>query len=290
MAADIILLTVAFAALVISSVTDIKTREVPDWLNFSLIFIGLGVRAIYSSMLFDWAYLLEGFFGLIAAVIIGYLMFYLGQWGGGDSKLLMGLGALIGLKLTLAPVPLLLLLLLNIIVMGSFYGLSYTIIKAIAHKDEFVKEFKKYFKSEKRARLHKYFAVLSAVLLFASLFVPGDFIVRILLLILVIFLYLSVYVVFFVKAVEKVAMLKKVFPEQLTEGDWIAEDVKVGNRVIAGPKDLGVSKAQIKKLIAYKKKGRIRKILIKYGIPFVPSFLIAFILSLVIGNWLSLFF
>ena len=65
------------------------------------------------SLTFDWMYSLEGLFGLIVFVVVGYIMFYAGQWGGGDSKLLMGLGALIGLKLTLNPLPVLLIFLIN---------------------------------------------------------------------------------------------------------------------------------------------------------------------------------
>ena len=72
--------------------------------------------------------------------------------------------------------------------------------------------------------------------------------------------------------------------EELTEGDWIAEEIKVGKKYICGPKDLGIELAQIKKLIAYKKKGKIKKVLIKVGIPFVPSFLIAFIVTYIWGN------
>ena len=37
----IITLIITLIALIIASVTDIKTREVPDWLNYSLIIIGL---------------------------------------------------------------------------------------------------------------------------------------------------------------------------------------------------------------------------------------------------------
>jgi len=122
MIVDIILLTIAFIALILASITDIKTREVPDWLNFSLIFVGLGVRLIYSSITFDWIYSLEGVLGLGVGVAIAYLMFYAGQWGGGDSKLLMGLGALIGLQLSIRPMPLFLVLI--IISQGNFIFLT----------------------------------------------------------------------------------------------------------------------------------------------------------------------
>ncbi|MBI2142083.1 hypothetical protein HYU15_01165 [Candidatus Woesearchaeota archaeon] len=81
-------------------------------------------------------------------------------------------------------------------------------------------------------------------------------------------------------------MLKYVGPEKLTEGDWIAKDVYVNRKYVCGPKDLGIEKSQIRKLMKYKLQGKIRKVLIKEGIPFVPSFLIAFLLSVKFGNLL----
>jgi len=285
MVIDIVLLIIALVALVIASGTDIRTREVPDWFNFSLIFIGLGLRLIYSSLTFDWFYSLEGALGLIAAVVIGFIMFYAGQWGGGDSKLLMGLGALVGLRLSFDTVPMFLILIINIVLVGSLYGLVYIMFKAAAHWTDFIKQFKAYFRSDKRMKLHKYFAILSLVMLAFTILITKDFIVRLLILILVILLYFGVYAYFLVKSVEKVAMLKLVDPSELTEGDWIAKDIFVNKRKIAGPKDLGVSKEQIKRLVGYYKKGKIKKVLMKVGIPFVPSFLIAFILTLLFEAW-----
>ncbi|MBW2977624.1 A24 family peptidase [Candidatus Woesearchaeota archaeon] len=287
MIADLILLTVAAVALIIASITDIKTREVPDWLNFSLIFIGLGVRLIYSSLTFDWIYSLEGLLGLVAFVIIGYIMFYAGQWGGGDSKLLMGLGALIGLRLTFYPLPLILILLINIMFIGAIYGLFYTIAKAITHRKAFAEEFKKHI--GKRLKLHKYLAIvlIALIIIFFAVFgtVLKGWFISIMLILLTLLLYSSVYVYYFVKSVEKVAMLKLVDPKELTEGDWIAKPIVINKKKIAGPKDLGISKKQIKELIAYKKKGKIKQVLIKIGIPFVPSFLVAFIITVIFGAW-----
>ena len=101
---DSMLLGIALLVLVIGSYTDIKTREVPYWVNFSLIFYALGLRFLYSSVTLNWNYLLEGVAGFLIFVGIAYSMFYAGQWGGGDSKMLMGLGAVIGLPFTLVAV------------------------------------------------------------------------------------------------------------------------------------------------------------------------------------------
>ena len=41
MVLDVILIILALIVLLIASYTDLKTREVPDWLNYSLIFSAL---------------------------------------------------------------------------------------------------------------------------------------------------------------------------------------------------------------------------------------------------------
>ena len=79
-------------------------------------------------------------------------------------------------------------------------------------------------------------------------------------------------------------MLKYVKPQQLTEGDWIAKDIKIDGKYITGPKDLGIEKKKINKLIALYNKRKVKKILIKEGIPFVPSFFVAYVITLIYGN------
>ena len=61
---QIILFSITFIALFLEAVTDIKTREVPDWINYGTIFAGIGIRTLYSSLTSDWIFLLYGLAGL----------------------------------------------------------------------------------------------------------------------------------------------------------------------------------------------------------------------------------
>ncbi|MBI2656261.1 hypothetical protein HYX03_00805, partial [Candidatus Woesearchaeota archaeon] len=122
------------------------------------------------------------------------------------------------------------------------------------------------------------------ILLLIIFFFAELYYVRILILSLAFLILTTFYLWIFVKAIEKSAMNKLVEPSKLTEGDWIVNDVFVGKKYICGPKDLGIEKRQIKKLIGFYRQGKIKKILIKEGIPFVPSFLIAFIVTLIFGS------
>jgi hypothetical protein len=97
------------------------------------------------------------------------------------------------------------------------------------------------------------------------------------------------YIWVFIKAVENSLMIKQIDVEKLTEGDWIYRDVTIGGKYICGPKDLGIEKSQIAVLIKLKKKGKIQKVMVKEGIPFVPGLFLAFLVTILVGNWISQF-
>ena len=285
MVIDIILLSLAFVALVAGTITDIRKREVPDWINFGLIFSGLGLRIVYSSITSDWMYLIYGLLGFGLFVIIAYTMFYAGQWGGGDSKLLMGLGAVLGIPLSLNPFPLLFIFVVNALLAGALYGMVYSVVLAHTHKKDFMKNFRKIMHDKKVMRVRIVALALSLIFIVMVIVMIKEMMIIWLLVSLIILAYLSIYLVVFVKAVEFSAMFKLVEPRQLTEGDWIAKEYSLGKEHLCGPKDLGISKKQIERLIELKRNGKIDKIKIKEGIPFVPSFLIAYIVTMMFGAW-----
>ena len=280
---SVIILTICLIALAIGAVLDIRTREIPDWINYGLIFFGLGFHLIYSLVTWNWMFMLYGVAGFLAFVAIAYLMFYAGQWGGGDAKLLMGLGAMIGIGFSFQKAPFLVMFLVYTLVAGSFYGFIWSIAKAVKHRKPFSAELKRLLAKGSTRRIRIALIAFGLAMIAWSFFVH-EFPLKMLILSFFIFLFLFFYLWIFVKAVEKACMLKYVEPEQLTEGDWIAKDVVVGGKYITGPKDLGIEKKNIAKLIALKKKGKVKKILIKVGIPFVPSFLIAFLLAIFYGG------
>ena len=111
-----------------------------------------------------------------------------------------------------------------------------------------------------------------------------DVFVRLMLIYIALISIITFYLWLIIKAVENSCMLKYVIPSKLTEGDWIAKDVKVDGKYITGPKDLGIEKKQIRKLIELYKKRKVKNILIKEGIPFVPSFFVAYVITLIYGN------
>ncbi len=342
----IVLFFIGFAGLVAGSIMDLRTREVSDWLNYGLMISGVGLRLIESLILWDYHSIFYGTVGFVASFAVGMVMFYSGQWGGGDSKMLMALGALFAtypvfleefFNPLLGNIPLLATLFINIILFGGLYGLFWTTFLIVKNFKKFLEEMKK--QDNKYRRIVNYVAIviliMSVVLLrFDRMYAYFAFVISCL-------LFVTYNLSVSIKSLEKVCMTRYALPKELTEGDWIVDDVMVKNvknisfkkfegeksyskavkklkrrfkgvdveKVLAGkvknkkvceyvlehhgydivgkkiritgPSDLGIEKEQIEEL---RKMFPKRKILVKDGIPFVPSFLIAFIVTIVWGN------
>ena len=140
---DFIIYFICLAALLIASIMDLIKREVADWLNFSLIAAGIGINLIYSVYFTDVNIIFHSVMGLLFSVALGYMMFYTGQWGGGDSKMLMGLGAMLGL--TLSWDAFILKFYVNILFAGAFYGFIWVLALALINRKKMVKELKKIY-------------------------------------------------------------------------------------------------------------------------------------------------
>tara|TARA_Y100000034_G_scaffold89941_1_gene108305 strand:+ start:1740 stop:2603 length:864 start_codon:yes stop_codon:yes gene_type:complete len=285
---DNILYTIALVVLFVGSYTDFKKREVADTINWGFLFVVLGVRLMYSLSSNDYLYFMDGAVGALLFFIIACLMFYTGQWGGGDSKMLLGLGAVFGFSLlSWTKFQLIEVFLINVMIVGGFYGMIYSIVLSIKHWSKFKIKFKHYSKKIKKTKI---IVISVCVLLLILSFFVQDPMLKILDYVLILFLILTVYFYLFAKGVEEAAMIRNVNVSELTEGEWIVDDIVVDGKKVCGPKDLGIEKEQIEELERLEKLGKVDKILIKVGIPFVPSFLLSFLVTVLFGNWLVFLF
>ncbi len=277
---------ISLSGLIFGSVTDLRSREVPDWLNYGLMMTGVAIGVMLSVLEGSYVPILKSIAGLALFYGIGALMYYTGQWGGGDSKMIMGLGAIMGIGFTW-PLssdwktwPFMLIFIIMTLIAGAVYGIAWTIFLAIKNRKAFLKDFSERMEKYKTWKL--IIAVLMGIVMTAAI-IYRDVIYMIpfsvfLVMIIPILFYLSIAI----KSIEKVCMIKKVTPDKLTEGDWIAKDIKVGSKIITGPKDLGVTLKKIEELKKLYSKKKIGKVTIKEGIPFVPSFLMSYIATLYI--------
>jgi len=255
--------------IVAAIVQDLKTHEVANWLSVSLVVFALGFRFFYGffSPEIDFSLFYQGLIGLGIFTILGTLFYYSRVFAGGDAKLMMALGAVIPFYNNLNDnLYLFLWFLVLFLISGAVYGMIMGISLAIKNRKLFRKEFRKQFGKHKR----KLFGVLIfGIVLLCFSFFAFEF----LLLGLAFFVFPYLYLL--AKSVDESCMVKKVSVERLTEGDWLYKDVQIGNRKIKAKWD-GLSKEEISLLRKNKK-----EILVRYGIPFTPSFLIGFVLLVV---------
>ena len=283
MIADILLAVIGLLGLLISSLTDLKTREVPDFVSYSMIFSGFAVRLFHSLIYSDWNYFLYGLLGFVIMFIFANLMYYGRQWGGGDSKLLMALGVIFATKPFFVDIKMtfLLYLFFNIIIIGALYGLIWSSILAVKHFSHFKREVKKLF-SEKVMKKKVYSFTLLALVLFIMFFLASDSKIRILLGFSILLSAVYPYFYILIKAVENVCMYKEIPISKLTEGDWIVNSTIKNKFNIS---EIGIEKHQIELI----KKSKLKTITIKEGIPFVPCFFMGLVVSLFFNNLFFLF-
>ncbi|MBW3018723.1 A24 family peptidase [Candidatus Woesearchaeota archaeon] len=269
---SILLIIVLFVILITAAYVDIKTLEVPDWLNYSGIVIGLGVNSIYAIQQTAWQPIIGSIIGLLAGLAFGSLMYYTGQWGGGDAKLLIAVGAIIGGEFSLQSFGT--SFLFNLFIFGAMWGIFYTAILGIKNFTKVRKTWKEAGKRWLRIlTLAIAFLLVIAGIIFRDLMVPFF--------ILAFAVYFVYQLVVLIKSVERSCMHKKITPDKLTEGDWLLEEVCIDGNKLAGPSKTGL---QRKELDALRQKCPQRKICVKYGVPFTPAFLIAFVITLLAGN------
>jgi hypothetical protein len=118
-----------------------------------------------------------------------------------------------------------------------------------------------------------YWAMILGLVFFIISFYIGAFILGL----LGVLLFFCPILLFFAKAIEESSMSKFVKINDLTVGDWLVRPLRVmvGRKIrIIEPDWEGLSE---KELLLIQKNYR-KKVLVKYGLPFVPAILLAFIL------------
>jgi Flp pilus assembly protein protease CpaA len=261
----IFLWVLALVYIIFAVIQDLKTREIANWLTFSLVIFSLGFRFFYSLFEQDgFSFFLNGIVGFGIFFVLGNLFYYARVFAGGDAKLMIALGAVLPISVNLSSnifnfVTFLLIFLFS----GFAYILIASVVLCVKNFKSFVNEFRKQMKKNKK--LMFVIDILGIVFLLLG-FVNLSFLAFGVLTLFISYLYL------FSKSIDEVCMIRKIQSIHLREGDWLYSDVKIGRNTIKASWD-GLSK---KDIIEIKKKYKQTKI--RQGIPFSPNFLISFIL------------
>ncbi|MFH1972926.1 MAG: A24 family peptidase [archaeon] len=278
MITEIILVALSVIVLIIASIYDIKTREVPDNLSIGFIVTALAIRLIHSIVTSEYTYFFYGLIGFAAMFLIGLIMYRTKQWGGADAKLLMGLGAAFATQPFFSNfnLPFLLILFISIIIIGGVYGFVFGLVIFFKNKKKLGKELNKNLAKNKATR--NTFLIITVILVISTLFIPL-FEAKAVIIFFALFLVFYYYLVIFVKTIENNQFLKQVALSKVTEGDWLAKDVVHKNKVLISKNNPCLTIKDLKLL----KKNKINKIWIRIGIPFVPAMTLATIFTILIS-------
>ena len=255
----------------LASVFDIKSREVPDFISYVFL-VGAILLILILAIYEDSLQVLE-FIPLSFALLFGfaYLMYRLGQWGGGDAKLMLGFSFLftnISLNSSLSFVN----LFINMLLFGGFYGLfAILALGVIKHKE-----------MKKRMKIYDYVLLVAGaiaiILVYFLIVYPLNILISLMVLLLVVIRYIYI--------VSMELMYKDIGVSKLTEGDWLADDVIKDGKIVIRRTNIGLTAEDINKL----KSEEVKQVKVKIGLPFIPGILLGAIVTIFFLNpVLSLF-
>jgi len=272
---EIILFLVAFVGSTVAAFYDLKTTEIPDKIPYVMIAIGIIGNIVASYLAWSyWPFVYSMIAGL-GFLGFGFIMYYLGQWGGGDAKILSGIGFLLptyqSAKLTL---PFSIGFFFNVFLVGAVYMIIYAFVLSFINRKIWTVFFKD-LKANARMILIYNSALVASIILMGLLFARYfEFLPLTAFTVLVVTIGLAsagLYILWkFVKVVENVGFKKKIPVSKLRVGD-VPDYYKIWE---------GVTEKEIRKI---KKSGK-KYILIKEGVRFAPAFPIALIFTLVFGD------
>ena len=78
----------------IATVTDVRSRRIPDWLVFPFLILGMAVSCLMNG----WSGLAQSTAGLLLGATLMGLFYFAGGMGMGDVKLCAAIGAWIGAR------------------------------------------------------------------------------------------------------------------------------------------------------------------------------------------------
>ena len=249
-------------------IQDLKTKEIDNWISFSLVIFALGFRFFFSLFEENFQFFYAGLIGFGIFFALGNIFYYSKVFAGGDAKLMIGLGAILVPTEISSILPYFFNFILIFLSVGFIYTISTSIVLCAKNFKNFKKEF---FTLLRKNNKKMCIIILASILLAAIGFFENLFFILALMLFLISYLYI------YSKAVDESCIIKKIKTENLKEGDWLYSDVKIGNKIIKA-KWSGLTKREISELIKKLKEVRIRD-----GIPFSPTFLISLIIFIIFG-------
>lgn len=271
---ELLLIAIALIGSFAAGLYDLKTTNVPDKLCIFMIIIGLILHILTGIFTGDFSYFTNSL--LFSGLFLGFglLMYYFGQWGGGDGELLVSIGVLLpNLYLVKTYFPFAISFFINSFFIGAFWSIIFSIYFLYKNKNSGLS--KKFLNSFKDPLT---FSFTFIPLLISLITLGFNLLISLLLLLL------SVLFVFyrFSKIIEQ-SFYKKIPVNKLKVDDMLGENIpelRLYKRYIRG-----LTKEQIKKI----KKTR-KYVVIREGIRYGIVFPLALLFTLLFRDFFLFFF
>ena len=126
---ELLLVAIALVGSFACGIYDLKTSNVPDSVCILMIASALLIHSVYGFYTGDFTNLIDSFLfgGLFLA--FGLLMYFTGQWGGGDGELLVAMGFLLpNISFVNTLFPFALSFFINTFFIGAAYSIIYSLV------------------------------------------------------------------------------------------------------------------------------------------------------------------
>ncbi len=288
---DYILFTTTCLGALIAGLIDLRTTEIPDEVPLLIFLSALILHVGRAVFLDDFSFLLAGIQVGIAYLVLGYLLFHMGQWGEADALLLAAIGFAIPQPLSFFPQQVLeiqpypLIFLLNLFITGAVYSILFAIGYALVKRARF-SEFIAHLKARKRAFL--FYPLLMLLMFSPMLVLYEEMAVRIFVLKQFVFasagIILLISLLEFARWIDESVFTRYVKISELSPGDVLAEPIglkrrKYSSRLFVGLEEkdiLLIRKAYKDGVLKTEKKGYVKT---KEGVRYALSFFLALLLT-----------
>jgi len=263
-----IMFIIAFSGALIAGFWDLKTTEIPDEIPTVMTVLGIFIWYITAFTFGDFVPLLISITLGTVVLIIGWILYKAGQWGGGDAKLLAGI-------IYLLPFPAFLFsYVINFFFIALFYLIFYTIILGFMRPKIFGIWFEK-LRRDKNTRLgliiiNSLFASIAVLMAIMKVNIDPLIVISLWVFVLFMILFLS-----YAKVIEGNLFRRKIKVKELKIGDVLASNKRWE----------GLTADEVREI-----KKRYKYVEIKEGVRFGLVFAINLIVTLVLGNILLIIF
>ncbi|HLC51314.1 MAG TPA: prepilin peptidase, partial [archaeon] len=241
-------LAIAFIGSVIAALWDLKTTDIPDVLVAGMVIVALAFGAGEGISTGDYTALTLSVGTGLIFLAIGLIMYFSGQWGGGDGGLLVGIGMLMSyLNQDYISFPV--AYLSNIVIVGVGWSIVYASYIISGNRSLFAALRKEFGKTLLSFGMLLIIVGLGLSSLLFFYFYPRIVAIPIIIIIL--------YILYRLAKIVDASFFRKISSKDLKVGDMIGEDIprlKIGKKLIRG-----LTAAEVKRIQKMKKTVLIRE-------------------------------